>query len=73
MNSENEKAWCATGVDSNRNAINGDWADCNPGCPGTGTQTQIPSRSSPTGKTFKPIFMPNETHFYNTVHFYSCF
>ena len=57
MNSENEKAWCATGVYSNRNAINGDWEDCNPGCPGTGTQIQNPSSPFHSGKSLNYFFL----------------
>eukprot|EP00095_Tigriopus_kingsejongensis_P005107 maker-scaffold161_size295871-snap-gene-1.36 protein:Tk05107 transcript:maker-scaffold161_size295871-snap-gene-1.36-mRNA-1 annotation:"cysteine-rich motor neuron 1 protein" len=31
----NEKPWCAVAVDENNEALEGQWADCSDGCPGT--------------------------------------
>ena len=33
--SSNGAPWCATKVDSNGEAVNGAWEDCDEGCPGT--------------------------------------
>ena len=53
---DSEKPWCANKVSKRTgNALNGQWADCEPGCPGTASHNDDVPQSPQQPILFEPI------------------
>ena len=54
---DSEKVWCANKVSKRTgNVINGQWSDCEPGCPGTAANNDVPQSPQQSNKDEPIIF-----------------